>query len=198
MPEDASVELGTAFSVSTPGAVTGVRFYKGAANTGAHVGSLWSADGTKLAEVTFAAETASGWQTAFFASPVMLTVGQRYVVSYHAPNGRYSYSPDYFSTPRTSGPLIADTVQNGRFAYGAAGQFPEDSWNASNYYVDVVFSTTYAPPGVVSSTTPAANASQVAPTATNHRDNRPRHRAGYPDADPGRTRGCRRRGRIEL
>ncbi|MET1044795.1 MAG: DUF4082 domain-containing protein [Microbacteriaceae bacterium] len=163
--EDSAVELGTAFTVTTPGAVTGIRFYKGAANTGAHVGSLWTADGAKLAEVTFAAETASGWQTAFLASPVMLTAGQRYVVSYHAPNGHYSYTSNYFATPRTSGPLVADTVQNGRFAYGAAGRFPENSWNASNYFVDVVFSTTYAPPAAVTSTTPAANATQVAPTA---------------------------------
>ena len=45
------------------GTVTGVRFYKAAANTGTHIGSLWSATGTQLASATFTNETASGWQT---------------------------------------------------------------------------------------------------------------------------------------
>ncbi|WP_353747969.1 MULTISPECIES: DUF4082 domain-containing protein [unclassified Paenarthrobacter] len=35
-----SVELGTAFTVSEAGNVTGIRFYKGTGNTGTHVGSL--------------------------------------------------------------------------------------------------------------------------------------------------------------
>ena len=51
------------------GAITGVRFYKAAANTGTHIGSLWTADGQRLAQATFTGETASGWQTVTFASP---------------------------------------------------------------------------------------------------------------------------------
>ena len=62
--DTSSIELGTAFSVSTAGSATGVRFYKGTGNTGTHVGSLWTAAGERLAEVTFTDETATGWQTA--------------------------------------------------------------------------------------------------------------------------------------
>ncbi len=40
--------------------MTGVRFYKSAANTGTHIGSLWSASGQLLAQATFTNETASG------------------------------------------------------------------------------------------------------------------------------------------
>ncbi len=65
-----SVELGTAFTVSQAGNVTGIRFYKGTGNTGTHVGSLWNAAGTRLAQVTFTNETATGWQTATLATPV--------------------------------------------------------------------------------------------------------------------------------
>ena len=36
------VELGVQFQSSVQGMVTGIRFYKAAANTGTHVGSLWS------------------------------------------------------------------------------------------------------------------------------------------------------------
>ena len=55
-----AVELGVKFRSDVYGAVTGVRFYKSAANTGTHVGSLWSADGTRLAQATFTNESAVG------------------------------------------------------------------------------------------------------------------------------------------
>ena len=54
------LELGVKFTSDAAGYVTGVRFYKGAANTGAHVGHLWTASGTLLATATFSSETASG------------------------------------------------------------------------------------------------------------------------------------------
>src|SRR6476661_4481213 len=61
-PDSATVEVGTKFTSRQFGRVTGIRFYKSAANTGAHVGSLWDASGRRLASVTFAGESASGWQ----------------------------------------------------------------------------------------------------------------------------------------
>ena len=39
------------------GTVTGIRFYKAAANTGTHIGSLWTAGGTLLASATFTSES---------------------------------------------------------------------------------------------------------------------------------------------
>ena len=66
----AAVELGVKFRADRAGTATGVRFYKAAANTGTHTGSLWSATGTRLAQVTFTNETASGWQAATFSTPV--------------------------------------------------------------------------------------------------------------------------------
>ena len=35
------------------GTITGIRFYKATANTGTHIGSLWTADGQRLAQATF-------------------------------------------------------------------------------------------------------------------------------------------------
>ena len=46
--------------------------------------------GTQLRQATFAGETASGWQTVKFATPVTVTAGTIYVASYLAPNGHYS------------------------------------------------------------------------------------------------------------
>lgn len=137
--DSSAIELGTAFTPSQGGTVTGVKFYKGASNTGTHSGSLWTADGQRLAQVTFTNETASGWQTATFESPVPVTAGTAYVVSYYAPNGRYAASPGFFNSPWTVGPLTAPAGDNGRYRYGAGGGFPTGSWNSTNYFVDVVF-----------------------------------------------------------
>lgn len=137
--DTSSIELGTAFSVSTAGSATGVRFYKGQGNTGTHVGSLWNAAGERLAQVSFSDETATGWQTATFPAPVALEPGQTYVVSYLAPNGNYAYTPAFFSEPWINGILSAPGPNNGRYQYGSGGSMPSNSWNATNYFVDVVF-----------------------------------------------------------
>ena len=59
-----AVELGMKFAADVNGSVTGVRFYKGPNNTGAHVGNLWSSSGQLLATVTFTNETASAAEAA--------------------------------------------------------------------------------------------------------------------------------------
>jgi hypothetical protein len=139
--DGASVNLGVAFTANAAGWVTGVRFYKSAANTGTHVGDLWTAGGTLLASATFTNETASGWQTVTFANPVEVTPGATYVVSYNAPNGHYAVAGSGLSSSVDNPPLKAlasSTTPNGLYAYGA-NQFPTSSYNSSNYYVDPTF-----------------------------------------------------------
>ena len=46
-------ELGVKFRSDVDGFITGIRFYKGAGNTGTHLGHLWSATGTLLGTATF-------------------------------------------------------------------------------------------------------------------------------------------------
>ncbi|MGO4706807.1 DUF4082 domain-containing protein [Microvirga sp. 2MCAF38] len=141
----APVELGMKFQASVAGTVTGVKFYKSAQNTGTHTGSLWSSTGTRLATVTFAGETASGWQTAIFSSPVTITAGTTYVVSYHTNTGFYSANSNYFSTATANGPLTAPSSAsaggNGVYAYGSSSSFPTDTYQATNYWVDVLFAS---------------------------------------------------------
>lgn len=140
-----AVELGMKFRSDVAGQVRGVRFHKGSANSGTHVGKLWSASGQLLAQVTFSAETASGWQSALFSSPVSIQAGTTYVVSYHAPNGNYSIELGGFNSERTNAGLrgLASGASggNGVYLYGAGG-FPTNAWNASNYWVDVLFTAT--------------------------------------------------------
>src|SRR5262249_46294232 len=80
-----SVELGVKFRTESAGYITGIRFYKGPGNTGTHVGDLWTSTGQLLARATFANETASGWQTVSFSSPVPVQANKSYVASYLAP-----------------------------------------------------------------------------------------------------------------
>jgi uncharacterized repeat protein (TIGR01451 family) len=54
------VTLGMKFRSDVAGSVTGIRFYKGASNTGSHTGLLYSAAGALLAQGAFSGETASG------------------------------------------------------------------------------------------------------------------------------------------
>ncbi len=159
-----AVELGVKFYPQTDGYITGVRFYKGAGNTGTHTGSLWNGTGTRLATGIFTGETASGWQTLTFANPVPVTQNTTYVASYLAPAGHYAADSWVFSTGDfVSAPLAAKrslgTDTNGLFRYG--GGFPNQSFGDSNYYVDVTFISSAAPAPSVVSVTPAANASNV-------------------------------------
>ena len=106
------------FRTTQAGTITKIRFYKGAGNSGTHVGSLWTRTGTKLASVTFTGESSSGWQEATFANPVAVAANTTYVASYYAPAGHYSVSENYFSSATTRGPLTALAERDGRSQRG--------------------------------------------------------------------------------
>jgi hypothetical protein len=176
--DTSGVELGTKVRFDVKGQVTGVRFYKGAGNTGTHVGSLFSSTGTLLASGTFTGETATGWQTLTFATPINVNANATYVVAYFAPNGHYPANPGYFgNNTATYNQLhaIADGVDggNGVYAYTTASKFPTSTYNATNYWVDVLWQsgangdTTAPSVTAVTPTTGSTGASlSVHPTAT--------------------------------
>jgi hypothetical protein len=145
--DTSAIQVGVKFRSTQAGYITGIRFYKGAQNTGTHVGKLWTSTGTQLATATFTNETASGWQQVNFAAPVSIAANTVYVASYHAPNGRYAVNEDFFVTSGvTNGPLtavarVSATNDNGVYRYGSASGFPNQSYRSENYWVDVVFTT---------------------------------------------------------
>ncbi len=95
------------FTSEVAGSVTGIRFYKAAANTGTHIGSLWTASGTLLASATFTNETASGWQQVNFSTPVAITANTTYVAAYLAPKGHYSDTSSAFTSLGVQQPAAA-------------------------------------------------------------------------------------------
>jgi subtilisin family serine protease len=143
-PDTSAVEVGVKFQSDVAGFITGIRFYKGATNTGVHVANLWASDGTLLATAMFTAESASGWQQVNFATPMAISANTTYVASYHTNVGHYADDQNFFTAGFDNAPLhaLADGSSggNGVFAYGSGSSFPNQTWFASNYWVDVVFS----------------------------------------------------------
>jgi hypothetical protein len=138
----AAINLGVRFQSSVNGSITGVRFYKHSGNTGTHTGYLWTNTGTLLASATFTNETASGWQTVTFGTPVSITANTVYVAAYHSATGGFSSTANGFNTAYTNGPLTAlaaATQPNGRYIYGAPGLFPNATFQNANYWVAPIF-----------------------------------------------------------
>ena len=168
--DPASVELGVKFRTDIPGFVTGIRFYKGDTNTGTHIGNLWTASGTRLATATFTGETASGWQQVSFSAPVPIQAGVTYIASYFAPNGHYAEtnSPEFSAQGVDNGPihLLRDGVDggNGVYNYNSSSVFPANTFNSSNYWVDLVFVSSLGPdttPPTVTEQSPANGATSI-------------------------------------
>jgi hypothetical protein len=171
--DSTAVEVGLKFRADANGFINGINFYKSSANAGTHIGHLWTNSGTLLATGTFTGESSSGWQKLVFSSPVAITANTTYVASYFAPNGHYSADEAYFTTAGVdNAPLhaLADGVDGGDgiYVYGPGNIFPTSSFQATNYWVDVVFTTstgTDTTPPTVASVSPAAGATLVAANA---------------------------------
>ena len=109
-----------------------------------------------------------------FASPVPVNANTVYVASYYAPNGNYAGDLNFFATSGVSnGPvnLLSNAAAggNGVYNYSSTTTFPSSTYNATNYWVDIVFSTTGTTPPdttppTVSSVSPAAGATGVTTT----------------------------------
>ena len=149
---DSSATLGVKLRSDVSGNVTAIRFYKGTGNNGTHIGLLYSAGGTLLAQATFSGETASGWQQANFPAPVAITANTTYVAAYFSTSG-FAYNAGYFTnTGVDNAPLHALRTgvdgSNGIYAYGGTAQSPSLNGLGANYWADVVLSSTGSGGGV--------------------------------------------------
>ncbi|EPX85726.1 DUF4082 domain-containing protein [Salipiger mucosus] len=139
-------ELGVRFLSAEDGEITALRYWRGAADAGdtdTRTLNLWDAGGTLLASATVSSTPGqSGWQTALLAAPVAIDADTLYVASYGTTQN-YAFTVDFFGTAWTGSEGIlsapAASAGNGVFSSGATGIFPEYSFNAANYWVDVIF-----------------------------------------------------------
>jgi len=163
--DTSAVELGTRFTAVKGGQATAVRFYKTPENRGTHTGSLWTSTGTLLGRIAFTGETASGWQTAALSTPVTLTAGGSYVVSYHTSVGRYT-ATEWFTGTSASPNLRIPTTNVGVYAYGANSAFPTNTWHASQYWVDLAFTTNGSTPTATATSAPGTTSTSTSPSHT--------------------------------
>ena len=145
-------ELGTLLQSTATGQISAIRFWKDSKETGTHTGRIWSNTGTQLASVVFVSETASGWQQQALASPVTIAANTTYVVSVNTGNTYYVATNNGLSSKVVNGNLTSVVGNNG--VYGPPTAFPTKTWQASNYFRDVVFSVTSAsgPPASIIAT----------------------------------------------
>jgi hypothetical protein len=150
-----AVTLGVKFWSSQAGTVSAIRFYRGATSGSGYVARLYSAAGKMLGSVALGKDAGQtpGWRTAVFAAPIPIAANTTYVAAYYTPNGKYA--DDYYglqngvpNRPLPNGPLNvpASSVVGGNGVYYYGLGFPRNTWEASNYYVDVLFTAASPPP----------------------------------------------------
>ena len=154
-------ELGAQFTSSQNGTVVALRFWKAPGETGIHTGRLWTDAGTQLASVVFANETASGWQERALGTPVTISNGVSYRVSYNGNTARSS-TVDGLSSPIMNGPLTGLKGCNNQ----VAGNFP-GTLTTNNSFADLRFQSAAAT--ATPTFTPAGPTNTPTRTPTNTR-----------------------------
>lgn len=129
----AQYTLGTKFQVLANGRITHLRYYR--EGQAAHILSLWTAAGVKLATVTDVASASAGWRELVLSTPVFVFYGDYLMASFTQDN-----------VARRDGSAFTGSLSpymgspEGWYVAGAAEAFPTTGPAAGgNYSVDVVF-----------------------------------------------------------
>ena len=144
--DSSSVTLGVQFTPDTNGWITGVRFYKGAGNTGTHIGDLWTSSGALLAEAHV--HQRNGDRMADRAIP---DAGGRH--RWHdvcrwvlCPERALRRGFRLLLQRREQLTAACPPASAGVYAYGN-NKFPSGTYAGDNYWVDPIFTTQGTEPG---------------------------------------------------
>jgi hypothetical protein len=159
--EGTPVTVATTYVFSTDGQVVAIRFWGPTPNTGTYTVELWQVDtddspagsgtGTLLASATrAAADVTAGTWNAVPITPQAVTTGVAYKAAVHCTSGRFVRTASVFDgaeivsgriTAIESGsdPVGIGALDNGTYVDGAAGTYPNDSFEDSDYFVDLRF-----------------------------------------------------------
>lgn len=163
-----AVTLGVKFRTAQPGKVLGIRFYRGAASRDGYAVKLFAANGSLLAVAKAWKDTCviPCWEQVNFRLPVSIAANTTYIAAYYTSRGRYAVDKYGLTNGHSAGPLLApasDTVGgNGVYTYSAG--FPNQTWENSNYYVDVSFTAAASAPAHLTLSFDPPNPS-IAPSA---------------------------------
>jgi hypothetical protein len=137
-------ELGMEFRTAQAGQISAIRYYKAPSETGTHIGKIWSASGQLLGTVTFSNETASGWQQQALTTPISIAANTTYIVSVNA-NSYYVSTNNGLATTITNGNISAVADGSNGVYNTTPANFPTQSYQNSNYFRDIVFTTNQTP-----------------------------------------------------
>ncbi|WP_367128001.1 DUF4082 domain-containing protein [Saccharothrix sp. HUAS TT1] len=130
------VELGARVRVDRPGRLTGVHLKRGAYQ-GPITVRVWGPGGALLHQQEEATVT-QPFLPITFTTPVPVSTGAEYVVSYYTPEGGYVAAEDFHIGTVIRAPFVIPR-DAGVYRYGEGGGFPTESWNASSYSIHPVF-----------------------------------------------------------
>ena len=143
MKDEIEYELGTLFSVTSPGKITAVRVYTPADEGGVHTVRLWDAD----AEMTVVGPIewdipagVEGWRELTLDSPVSVEPGKRYIIAVSTGSATIyaqSCGKSGFAAPRVSGGIV--TYADSGVYSDVIGAMPTMVYDHSNYFRDIVF-----------------------------------------------------------
>lgn len=162
---DSSLSLGFSFMVAVPGTVTDFRYRAHSTNvTGSYEGGLYQitdedppagiGDGTLLGSATFGALTAGAWNTVAAGAGIAVDEDISYRARVHTTAARYVARGNFFAAGNITrgnirglqdgaAPPGLTSIRNGTYFYNATPTYPQDAFNASAYFVDVVFEPDY-------------------------------------------------------
>jgi hypothetical protein len=159
----AAITTGVRFTVDVELDCAGIAFYVPGTNSGTYTVGLYqttsdddpngSGTGTELATDSVGSGSVTGgtWAEVLFDTPVTLSTGVVYTAARHASSGRYVSSSGAFTSATISGngvTLLQDgtdpnppglgSMRNGVFHEGASLAYPNSTFGAADYFVDIV------------------------------------------------------------
>jgi hypothetical protein len=153
-PENTAYELGTVFRASMSGAVTHLRVYAVATETGLHTARLWNnTAGTVVSGPhAWSYGGVTGWITLDIPDvPILADTDYTVVVSTGGTNGSgnkpYPFRAGDLAVAGGNGQNLTHPANAGVFTT-TVGTRPVSTFNSANYYRDVVFSATPPEPPV--------------------------------------------------
>jgi hypothetical protein len=131
--------LGTDFTPNIDGTITHARrYFPTTPQAGVSMGLYRVGDQALLGSVNFADGLAAGWQQVAFASPISVTAGVQYQITYFTPSKYVATSA--YGFPFTSGDLSALAAPNGVFNASIPSlQFASGNLSGTAVFADVVF-----------------------------------------------------------
>lgn len=131
--------LGTDFVPNVAGTITHARrYFPTTPQSGVSMGLYRVSDQALLGSINFPDGTSAGWQQQAFSTPIAVTAGVQYQITYFTPS-KYTATSAY-GFPFTSGDLTASAAPNGVFnASVPALQFASGNLGGTAVFADVVF-----------------------------------------------------------